>query len=111
MRKDLQNSSKKTLDHTISKLILEQEITSNKIEQLMLAEISIRPTYQRTDTQKFVDACKNITTYCKELRSGMDQQDTEAIKRLFDKHGDRSNKNKARLRYVLKRVDEEEFVQ
>ena len=34
----------------------------------------------------------------------------EAIKRLFDKHGDRSNKNKARLRYVLRRTGVEEFV-
>jgi len=34
----------------------------------------------------------------------------EAIKRLFDKYGDRSNKHKARLRYVLKRVGTEEFV-
>ena len=33
----------------------------------------------------------------------------EAIKRLFDKHGDRSNKHKARLRYVLGRVGAEEF--
>jgi len=33
----------------------------------------------------------------------------EAIKRLFDKHGDRSNKHKARLRYVLARVGVEEF--
>ena len=35
---------------------------------------------------------------------------TEAIKRLFDKHGDRSNKHKARLRYVLSRVAAEEFI-
>jgi len=34
----------------------------------------------------------------------------EAIKRLFDKHGDRSNKHKARLRYVLARLGTEEFV-
>ncbi|MHC4622663.1 MAG: sulfurtransferase TusA family protein [Planctomycetota bacterium] len=34
----------------------------------------------------------------------------ETVKRLFDKHGDRSDKQKARLRYVLKRVGEEEFV-
>ena len=34
----------------------------------------------------------------------------EAIKRLFDKHGDRTNKHKARLRYVLARVGIEEFV-
>ena len=34
----------------------------------------------------------------------------EAVKRLFDKHGDRSNKHKARLRYVLKRIGIEEFV-
>lgn len=34
----------------------------------------------------------------------------EAIKRLFDKQGDRSNKHKARLRYVLKRVGAKEFV-
>ncbi len=34
----------------------------------------------------------------------------EAIKRLFDKYGDRSSRNKARLRYVLKRFGFEEFV-
>jgi len=34
----------------------------------------------------------------------------EAIKRLFDKHGDRTNKHKARLRYVLARVRADEFV-
>ncbi len=34
----------------------------------------------------------------------------EAVKRLFDAHGDRTNKHKARLRYVLKRLGEEEFV-
>ena len=34
----------------------------------------------------------------------------ETIKRLFDKHGDRSNKHKARLRYVLARVGIEDFV-
>ena len=34
----------------------------------------------------------------------------EAIKRLFDKHGDRANKHKARLRYVLARLGAEEFV-
>ncbi len=33
----------------------------------------------------------------------------EAVKRLFDKHGDRTNKQKARLRYVLARVGAEEF--
>ena len=34
----------------------------------------------------------------------------EAVKRLFDKHGDRSNKHKARLRYVLGRKGTDEFV-
>lgn len=34
----------------------------------------------------------------------------EAVKRLFDKHGDRSNKHKARLRFVLARVGYDEFV-
>ncbi|MEJ2705090.1 MAG: sulfurtransferase TusA family protein [Sedimentisphaerales bacterium] len=34
----------------------------------------------------------------------------EAIKRLFDKYGDRANKHKARLRYVLARLGIEEFV-
>ena len=34
----------------------------------------------------------------------------EAIKRLFDKHGDRANKHKARLRYVLSRVGADEFI-
>ena len=33
-----------------------------------------------------------------------------AVKWLFDKHGDRANKQKARLRYVLGRVGAEEFV-
>lgn len=35
----------------------------------------------------------------------------EAVKRLFDKHGDRANKHKARLRYVLARVGAEEFAE
>ncbi len=35
----------------------------------------------------------------------------EAIKRLFDQHGDRANKHKARLRYILARVGLEEFIQ
>ena len=34
----------------------------------------------------------------------------EAVKRLFDEHGDRTNKHRARLRYVLKRLGETEFV-
>lgn len=34
----------------------------------------------------------------------------EAVRRVFDKNGDRSNKHKARLRYVLGRVGEDEFV-
>jgi sulfite reductase (ferredoxin) len=34
----------------------------------------------------------------------------EALRRLFDQQGDRSNKHKARLRYVLRRVGAEEFV-
>jgi sulfite reductase (ferredoxin) len=34
----------------------------------------------------------------------------EAIKRLFDKYGDKANKHKARLRYVLARVGIEEFI-
>jgi len=35
----------------------------------------------------------------------------EAVKRLFDKYGDRANKHKARLRYVLARAGAEEFVE
>ncbi|MDT8299856.1 MAG: sulfurtransferase TusA family protein [Sedimentisphaerales bacterium] len=34
----------------------------------------------------------------------------EAVKRLFDQYGDRANKHKARLRYVLARVGIEEFI-
>lgn len=34
----------------------------------------------------------------------------EAVKRLFDKRGNRANKHKARLRYVLARLGEEEFI-
>ncbi|MDO8682196.1 MAG: sulfurtransferase TusA family protein [Armatimonadota bacterium] len=33
----------------------------------------------------------------------------EAVKQLFDKYGDRSNRHKARLRYVLERVGADEF--
>ena len=36
---------------------------------------------------------------------------TEAIKRLFDEYGDRSDKHKARLRYVVGRLGADEFVQ
>ncbi len=34
----------------------------------------------------------------------------EAMKKVFDKHGDRSNKQKARLRYILARVGKNEFL-
>ena len=34
----------------------------------------------------------------------------EAVKRLFDKYGDRSNKHQARLRYISARLGKEEFV-
>ncbi|HIE28952.1 TPA: sulfite reductase, beta subunit (hemoprotein) [Candidatus Poribacteria bacterium] len=34
----------------------------------------------------------------------------EAVKRLFDKHGDRTNKNKARLRFVMDRYGYEKFM-
>ena len=37
-------------------------------------------------------------------------QTAEAVKRLFDKYGDRLNKSKARLRYVLAKAGPEEFV-
>jgi len=33
----------------------------------------------------------------------------EAVKRLFDKYGDRANRSKARLRYVVERLGKEEF--
>ncbi|MHB9035329.1 MAG: nitrite/sulfite reductase [Armatimonadota bacterium] len=33
----------------------------------------------------------------------------EAVKRLFDKHGDRSNRSKARLRFVVGRLGSDEF--
>ena len=33
----------------------------------------------------------------------------EAVKRLFDKHGDRANRNRARLRFVVERVGADEF--
>ncbi len=33
----------------------------------------------------------------------------EAVKRLFDKYGDRTNRHKARLRFVVERVGEDEF--
>ncbi len=35
----------------------------------------------------------------------------EAIKQVFEAHGDRSNRNKARLRYVLSRLGDDGFVQ
>ncbi|MFA6186627.1 MAG: sulfurtransferase TusA family protein [Phycisphaerae bacterium] len=34
----------------------------------------------------------------------------EAVRQLFDQYGDRSNKHRARLRYVLKRLGDEQFV-
>jgi len=33
----------------------------------------------------------------------------EAMKRLFDKHGDRTNRSRARLRFVVERLGEDEF--
>ncbi len=35
---------------------------------------------------------------------------SEALKKLFDKYGDRNNKHKARLRYVLDKTGEKEFI-
>ena len=35
----------------------------------------------------------------------------EAVKRLFDKHGDRANRSKARLRFVVERLGDEAFRQ
>ena len=34
----------------------------------------------------------------------------EAVKRLFDSYGDRTNRNKARLRFVLERLGSDEFI-
>ncbi len=34
----------------------------------------------------------------------------ESVKRLFDEHGDRTNKHKARLRFVLERMGRDEFI-
>lgn len=44
------------------------------------------------------------------IEAGKTFKVAEAVKRLFDKYGDRANKHKARLRYVLARVGAEEFV-
>ena len=35
---------------------------------------------------------------------------SQAIKEIFDEYGDRKNRHKARLRYVLKRLGEQEFI-
>lgn len=83
LRKYLQQNTTKPISHKISNLILEKEIIANQIEQLILADTIMRPSYRRSITQKFTDACKNITVYCKESRAGMDQQDIETIKQLL----------------------------
>ncbi len=36
---------------------------------------------------------------------------SQAIKEIFDKHGDRTNRSRARLRYVVKRLGDEKFVE
>lgn len=83
LRKRLpQQISKPTL-HKISKLIIAKETLANQIEQMLLSDIMLKPVAKRTPEQRFADACKNITVYCKELPNGMDQQDTEAIKQLL----------------------------
>jgi uncharacterized protein (TIGR02444 family) len=79
----LRQKTLKPINHKICEFILEKEIIANQIEQLMLTDAIMRPSYQRSITQKFTDACKNISTYCKESRAGMDQQDTEIIKQLL----------------------------
>ncbi|XJZ28047.1 hypothetical protein ACF5W4_04405 [Bacillota bacterium Lsc_1132] len=35
----------------------------------------------------------------------------QAMKNVFEKEGDRSNKNRARIRYIVKRLGEEKFIQ
>ena len=37
-------------------------------------------------------------------------QVAEALKRIFDKHGDRLNRQRARLSYVVERLGKEEFI-
>jgi len=43
------------------------------------------------------------------IPAGQAMETAEAVRRVFDKYGDRTNRNRARLRYVLKRVGEEAF--
>jgi len=83
LRKRAQQETTKPTLRKISKLILEKEIAANQIEQKILCDIMIKPACKYSKTQKFITACKNITNYCKELRNGMDHQDTEAIKCLL----------------------------
>ncbi len=83
LRKCLQQQVSKPTLHKISKLIIEKEITANHIEQMILNDIMLKSIAKRSPEQRFADACKNITVYCKELPNGMDHQDTEAIKQLL----------------------------
>jgi uncharacterized protein (TIGR02444 family) len=83
LRKHLQQQVSKPTLYKISKLIIAKEKMANQIEQMILSDIMLKPVTNRTPDQKFTDACKNITVYCKELPAGMDQQDTEAIKQLL----------------------------
>lgn len=83
LRKLLRQKTQKPIDHNIYEFILEKETIANQIEQLMLTDTIMRQSYQRSITQKFTDACKNVSIYCKESRAGMDQQDIEIIKQLL----------------------------
>jgi uncharacterized protein (TIGR02444 family) len=83
LRKHLQQQVSKPTLYKISKLIIAKEKMANQIEQMILSDIMLKPVTNRTPDQRFTDACKNITVYCKELPAGMDQQDTEAIKQLL----------------------------
>jgi len=83
LRKHLSQQVSKPTLYKISKLIMAKENAANQIEQMILSDIMLKPGANRTPEQRFADACKNITVYCKELPNGMDQQDTEAIKQLL----------------------------
>ncbi|KPJ67405.1 MAG: hypothetical protein AMJ43_03865 [Coxiella sp. DG_40] len=82
LRKYLQQNTK-PISHKISNIILEKEIIADQIEQLLLVDTIMRPSYRRSAIQKLIDACKNISVYCKESHHAMDQQDTELIKQLL----------------------------
>ncbi len=65
---------------TIRKQVLENEIASEHVEQLLLVEnFAFKERTIRNNFQKMIDICKSISSYCQLLQIFLDHNDAQTI--------------------------------